>query len=179
MIPTGMDSVKEREKLVIAKEESIEAYKAYTWGDYYPNQWKFSIKGSKAPISFNFSAFLFTYRWCFFRKLNKLGLMLFTFELLLLSSGFILVEHFEFQPLVAIYAVTSGMLAMMTFAGFYANWAYFKHTQNAIKSYINSRLPDVYFGEALRSDGGTSMGNLLIFAALNILFISLPKIAQV
>ncbi|PSV27372.1 DUF2628 domain-containing protein [Photobacterium sp. GB-56] len=179
MIPTGMEVVKERERLVISKEASIEAYKAFTWSDYYPQQWKSKIEEGKGSAGFNFSAFLLTYRWCFFRKLNKLGLILFIVESLILAAGLISIRTYQFEPIVAIFAVTAGIFTMMIFTGFYANSAYFNHARKQVESYINSRIPEIHFGEALRSDGGTSIGNVLIFIALNGFITSLPKLGLV
>ncbi|ENY73719.1 MULTISPECIES: DUF2628 domain-containing protein [Aeromonas] len=162
MIPTNVESTQERKRIVIAKETSVEAYKAYTWGDYYPKRWKSLMKNESSNAGFNFYAFLLTYKWFFFRKMPVFGVVLMLLEIAATVGGNLAVSHFRVSHEYALIIVAGSLVILMLFSGLVANRVYFNQARKVIESYISSRVPDEYFGEALRSDGGTSLGNFLL-----------------
>ncbi|CAH0525675.1 DUF2628 domain-containing protein [Vibrio hippocampi] len=168
MIPVGIES-ESRDKVIIDKKESIEAYRAFTWSDYYAEKFNTHVEDGKGYLGFNFWAFLFGYRWFLFRKMTKLGLTLFIIENLIIASALMTVKELRLEPLVAFSCVVSALLFLMLLMGIFGNYAYFKFSQSKITKVSNSLVSEESFGEVIRSLGGVSLLSVFVVMGVSLL----------
>ena len=167
MIPVGLDS-ESRDKVIIDKKESFEAYRAFTWSDYYAEKFNILVEDGKGYPGFNFWAFLFGYRWFLFWKMTKLGLILFIIENLIIASALITVKELRLDPLVAFSSVVSVLLFLMLLTGAFGNYAYFKFSQSKIRKVLNSLVSEESFGEVIRSFGGVSLLSIFVVTGVSL-----------
>ncbi|KJY76470.1 DUF2628 domain-containing protein [Vibrio nigripulchritudo] len=167
MIPTQVEA-STRDKVIIPKKESTEAYKAFSWSDYYPDKWKTQIESRKGFAGFNFWAFLFGYRWCMFRRMNRLGLIIFIIENVIMLSAIIAANEFRVDEKIIWIFGLGAHLVLMIMVGLFGNYAYFKFAQTHIKRISTSMISEDSFGEAVRNAGGVSLLAVFVLMGINI-----------
>ncbi len=157
-----------REKINIEKKVSVDAFKAYCWGDHYPEQWREKIETGSGATGGNYWGFLFSYRWCLFRKMTQLGLVLFLIEAIAYTVAILAVKERYVDALTAGFAFVGVELLLMAFVGLFGNKFYFQKAHQEIKTISTSMISQEQFGEILRSKGGVSMIGLTLVQGIGV-----------
>jgi len=162
-----MDSVELKESaernLDMPKELSPDTLLAYTRNKYYVNIWSENIQEGRSKLRFNFWAAIFGSTWCMYIKLYKIGLALSLLELATLCVGSYFFEHSWPESAKVIYFAIFVLIIVRIIFGFIANNLYLKKATCEILVLAKSKLPQMYFGAAVKSSGGVSFGIALAF----------------
>ncbi|MGD8171374.1 DUF2628 domain-containing protein [Vibrio sp. TRT 21S02] len=175
MIPTGVVG-SSREKVVIPKQVSLKAYEVFTHSEYYPEKWSQQIEGEGGFTGFNFWAFLLGYRWCLFRKLTRLGIYLFVLENLAFVAALLASTELGLDRELVTMSLGATVLGLMTFTGFYANYAYFNLAKRKITILAHSIVAENEYGEVLREQGGVSLLTMFVFIGIGGLLSALLSV---
>lgn len=147
---------------------TLEDALVFTNKDYYWKSWQPLIEGTPGSPGFNFCAFLFGIRWCFYRKLYVAGIIVFVVDILvtlsaLFSLGVLLSilgilkagEPFG-TPYIALATVLGFFLVRLPF-GLFANRLLFNLARMEIRKINAAGMTGEARDAAIKARGGVSI----------------------
>lgn len=172
--------------VTINKDEDIDGNTAGEYSDYVKTQSFYFVpkfmrfaKGSR--LSFNFSAFLFSHIYFFYRKMIPEGIALLLIQSVLsLPSALYMLKEYNvmsaipimdktwFINMTNIFSILSYLLSIA--AGVFANYLYYRKAKNSLNKIKSDITEQKSQKEAIAASGGTSLHYVLTAVLISTVF---------